>query len=152
MELYRSDPFFDPHQMATDKIEELIDKVYPRKRVKIVAFSIIYGSGLPGLASQLGSSVFEASEMQRAYYQAMPSVPALANLTKARGRSGGAITTWGGRLYYAEPARIVDGRLRRFDYKLLNYLIQGSAADQTKEVVCNWWEDPDRTAIFMATI
>lgn len=151
MEMYRANPAFDPHQMATDKIEQIMGRLYPRKKVKIVAFSIIYGSGIPGLASQLGSSHGEAQEMQRAYYAAMPSVPALAKATKARGRAGGAITTWGGRQYYME-VKLVGDSMRRFDYKLLNYLIQGSAADQTKQVICDWWEDPDRTAVFMATI
>ena len=40
--------------------------------------------------------------------------------------------TLGGRLVKGEPAKVIMGRLRSFDYKCLNLLIQGSAADQTK--------------------
>jgi len=46
-----------------------------------------------------------------------------------------AVKTWGGRLIYAEPPKIVNGQHWDFSYKLVNYLIQGSAADQTKEAI-----------------
>ena len=48
------------------------------------------------------------------------------------------IRTWGGRLYLKEPAKIDEWTgavLRTFEYKLLNVLIQGSAADCTKEAM-----------------
>lgn len=152
LELYRGDPFFDPHAHARILINQITGVWYDRKDVKIVGFSIIYGSGVPGLASQLGRPHSEAYTLREAYFKAMPSAPALAKQVSARGRSGGFITTWGGRQYFVEPPKVVGGRVRTFEYKLLNYLIQGSAADQTKEVLCNWWEDSDRQAIFMATI
>ena len=40
--------------------------------------------------------------------------------------------TIGGRLVKMEPPKIINGRLREFDYKGVNLLIQGSAADQAK--------------------
>ena len=52
-----------------------------------------------------------------------------------------AIRTWGGRVYYCEEPRLVDGRWRTFEYKLLNYLIQGSAARQTKIAMRNMWRE-----------
>ena len=52
-----------------------------------------------------------------------------------RGRRGMAVRTWGGRLIHSEPAKMVKGRYMEFSYKLTNYLIQGSAADQTKQAV-----------------
>ena len=33
---------------------------------------------------------------------------------------------------------MIDGRLRHFDYKLVNVLIQGSAADCTKEAIIRY--------------
>jgi DNA polymerase-1 len=42
------------------------------------------------------------------------------------------IKTLGGRLVRGEPAKVIMGRLRQFDYKMLNLLIQGSAADMAK--------------------
>ena len=71
---------------------------------------------------------------------------------QARGKRGEAIRTWGGRLYIAEPAKIIDGRWRDFAYKLLNYLIQGSAADQTKESINDWESSRSWEAIFLATV
>jgi DNA polymerase I-like protein with 3'-5' exonuclease and polymerase domains len=152
MQMYINDPFFDPHQMATEMIEKITGILYLRKDVKIVGFSIIYGSGVPGLAAQLGRPYSEAYTLREAYFAALPSVPALAGATSNRGRSGGYITTWGGRQYYVEAPKLVGERIRSFEYKLLNYLIQGSAADQTKQVLNDWWEGFKRDAIFMATV
>jgi DNA polymerase-1 len=42
------------------------------------------------------------------------------------------LKTIGGRLIKMEPPKIINGRLREFDYKGVNLLIQGSAADQAK--------------------
>ena len=41
-----------------------------------------------------------------------------------------------------------------FSYKLLNYLIQGSAADQTKQCLCDWYEDyrVSSDTIYLATV
>jgi len=44
----------------------------------------------------------------------------------------------GGRQYYVETAKVMGGRLRTFEYKLTNYLIQGSAADQTKAAMLDY--------------
>jgi DNA polymerase I-like protein with 3'-5' exonuclease and polymerase domains len=152
MEAYRSDPFFDPHEQARQMINVMIGILYDRKDVKITGFSIIYGAGAPGLALQLGRSRSEAFEIRTAYLKAMPGVDSLAAATRLRGKSGGHITTWGGRPYYAEKGKPVNGVFRSFEYKLLNYLIQGSAADQTKEVINDWWEEYKQDAVFMATV
>jgi len=68
-----------------------------------------------------------------------------------RGRLGGAVKTWGGRLLYSEKPKIVKGQAWSFEYKLLNYLIQGSAADQTKEAIntVGYWGNYCR---FLATV
>lgn len=41
-------------------------------------------------------------------------------------------------MYYAEPPRIVGNDFRSFEYRLLNYLIQGSAADVCKEALIRY--------------
>lgn len=153
MAAYQNDPFLDPHSMARDLIQQITGALYERPDVKITGFSIIYGSGVPGLAQQLKRPRSEAYTLREAYFKAMPAAAQLASSTRNRGRSGGQIRTWGGRYYPVEPAKIVKGKLRTWEYKLLNYLIQGSAGDQTKQVVCDWVEDyksPD--AVFLATI
>ena len=49
-----------------------------------------------------------------------------------RTKGGRPISTRGGRLYHVEPPRIIKGDVRHFEYKLINTLIQGSAADMMK--------------------
>ncbi len=153
MESYIADPFLDPHEMARQMIYTMINVLYERKDVKITGFSIIYGAGVPGLAHQLGRPRGEAFDLREAYFKAMPAAQQLATSTRARGRSGGHITTWGGREYCTEPSKVINGQMRSFEYKLLNYLIQGSAGDQTKQVLCDWWEDfKGPETVFMTTI
>jgi DNA polymerase-1 len=152
MEAYIEDPFLDPHEMARQLIQSITSILYPRKDVKITGFSIIYGSGVPGLAAQLGRPKGDAYTLREAYFGAMPAAANLASSTRARGRSGGAVTTWGGRRYFVEPPKMINGQMRTFEYKLLNYLIQGSAGDQTKQVLCDWWDIKGDDVVFTSTI
>ncbi len=153
-EAYKVDPTLDPHQMARELINSMIGIMYARKDVKITGFSIIYGSGVNGLSGQLHRPYHEAYEIKEAYLAAMPGVRDLMRDVQRRGKSGQPIRTWGGRVYFAEPSKEVDGRVWDFSYKLLNYLIQGSAADQTKESLCQWYSDRDtsKSTIFLATV
>jgi DNA polymerase-1 len=59
---------------------------------------------------------------------------------KVVGRDNQPIRTVGGREYFCEPPKMIDGRIQTYDFKLLNYLIQGSAADQTKDAVIKFYE------------
>jgi DNA polymerase I len=154
---YISDADFDPHQRAKEMIYDSVNLELHRKFVKIVAFSIIYGAGVPGVQRQLGQKGFvcdydEAKRVRDAYLDAVPDVKALVREIQQVGRSGNCIRTWGGREYYSEPAKVVDGRMRSFEYKLLNYLIQGSAADQTKQSIIDWNEQRRWDAVFLATV
>lgn len=152
-EAYRLNPDLDPHTMATELVAAIVGLTYARGEIKITGFSIIYGTGAPGLSGQLGRPVHEAAQIKAAYLQAMPGVRDLQDDVKARGKSGQPIRTWGGRIYYAEAPKEIDGRLRDFAYKLLNYLIQGSAADQTKESIAEWAEEKrEWYDIFLATV
>ena len=153
MKAYNDDPFLDPHGMARHLIHDHTGVWYPRDDVKETGFGIIYGMGVPGLAQQLGRPRGEAYTLREAYFGAMPAAAQLASSTRARGRSGGVITTWGGRKYPTEPPKMIKGQMRTFEYKLLNYLIQGSAGDQTKQVLCDWWEDYKHDdSVFTSTI
>ncbi len=152
MRAYQENPFLDPHKMAQFLIDQITGITYPRDDVKVTGFSIIYGSGARGLASQLKRPLGEACDLREAYFKAMPAAASLAQSTRNRGKSGGTVTTWGGRPYPAEPSKMVKGRIRSFEYKLLNYLIQGSAGDQTKQVICDWVELYNFDGVFMATI
>jgi DNA polymerase I-like protein with 3'-5' exonuclease and polymerase domains len=39
-----------------------------------------------------------------------------------------------------------------YEYKLLNYLIQGSAADATKEAILRYYHHPQRRGRFLVTV
>lgn len=150
---YIANPDLDPHQMAGELIHKMQGILYARKTIKITGFSIIYGTGATGLSIQLNTGYTEAYTIKEAYLTAMPGVRALMDGVQRRGRRGLPIRTWGGRLYYSEPPRVNEqGRLQEFHYKLLNYLIQGSAADQTKEAICRWEERRKWSDIFLATV
>jgi DNA polymerase I-like protein with 3'-5' exonuclease and polymerase domains len=151
-EAYRADPLMDPHAMAANLIEGIIGILYARPTIKTTGFSIIYGTGGPGLAGQLGCSIDEARGIKSAYLSAMPGIRDLMYDVQARGKRGEAIRTWGGRLYIAEPSKVINGAYRDFAYKLLNYLIQGSAADQTKESIIDWNNGRSWRNEFLATV
>jgi len=151
-EAYRANPDLDPHTMAQELITQLIGITYARKDVKITGFSIIYGTGANGLSVQLDRPYNEAFAIKEAYLTAMPGIRALMDDVQRRGRGNQPIRTWGGRLYYSEPPKVIDGRMRDFHYKLLNYLIQGSAADQTKQAICDWESARRWDHTFVATV
>lgn len=151
LQRYQEDPTIDAHDETKALIKEYTGLDLPRKYVKIVGFSIIYGSGTFALSQQLGVPPSEGKMIKDAYFTALPEVPDLMKTCMKVGRSGGHLTTWGGREYVAEPPRIVNGRMMDFYYKLLNYLIQGSAGDCTKESLVRWNEDKGNGQ-FLATV
>ncbi len=152
LEAFIKNPALKPHALAEELIYEQSGLRISNKHVKITAFRIIYGSGIPGLASGLGVDLGAASRTLDAYFRAFPGIAQLSKDTKRRGYSGRPIRTWGGRVYYTEPPKLIKGRMRRFEYKLLNYLIQGGAADQTKQSIIEWDAMKRDTSIFMATV
>lgn len=145
---FRADPATDPHDAVRGIIAELLNIDMPRKYVKITGFGIMYGRGIPNLSAALGVEQGEGRRVRDAYFTALPEVKVLSRLTSSRGKKGQAIRTWGGRMYFAEPPK--DGRT--FEYKLLNYLIQGSAADQTKQSIIDWEQSRSSTDVFQSTV
>jgi DNA polymerase I-like protein with 3'-5' exonuclease and polymerase domains len=151
-EAYRGNPDLDVHQMAVDLIQNLIGITYDRKSIKITGFSLLYGTGVSGLSGQLGQSYDDAKRIKDSYLAALPGINQLMRDVKRRGERGDSIRTWGGRIYFAEQSKEINGELRSFAYRLLNYLIQGSAADQTKEAICQWHRTRNWRSDFLATV
>lgn len=145
-EEFRKNPKTDPHVAVQRLIQEFADVVLSRKHVKITGFGIIYGRGVPNLSAALGVDTDTGRRTRDAYFTALPEARTLSNAVRNRGRDGLPIRTWGGRIYYREPNPDRD-----LSYKLLNYLIQGSAADQTKESIIA--HDADRgTSLLLAAV
>ena len=139
---YRNDPSLDMHQFTSELIHETTGRLIERKPTKTINFGKIYGMGGPGLSRKLAIPVELAYSMFESYDRSLPSVKALMREVCDIGKRGDYVTTIGGRRYYAPPATYEEdnGGVRTYEYKLLNYLIQGSAGDQTKQAMRLWWD------------
>lgn len=133
MAQYIADPWIDYHDNAKFHIDRLFGKPMKRKNVKTVNLGIIYGQGVASLAERNGESVADTRALRDAIYQLYPSLKEMNAGMKTRARMNQPIRTWGGREYYCEPPKIIEGKYKTFDYKMVNVLVQGSAADCTKE-------------------
>lgn len=133
-EAYTEQPRMDIHDYVRQQIKTAAGLSLERRAVKVLNFGMLYGMGLGKLAESLGISVDEAREIKQAQRRALPGVASLDGDLKRLGRSGQSLSTFGGRKYYCEPPQ----GDRTFEYKLLNYLIQGSAADCTKQALINY--------------
>ena len=148
---YNEDPSLDVHDFVKDEIKRILGITTERRQTKIMNFGMIYGMGVGKLADGMKVPVNEAKKLKTAQRAALPDLGILEKLIKQRGRDGEAIRTWGGRLYYTEPPKIINNRKVSFEYKLLNYLIQGSAADCTKEAVIRY-HDVKKDGRFLVTV
>jgi len=138
LEAYRKQPRLDVHQFVKDEILRLTGHDFERRAVKIINFGMLYGMGLDKLAASIGSDRDTAALLRKGQRAALPGVAALDSALKGMFGRGEPLRTWGGRLYYCEPPAMVNGRGMTFEYKALNYLIQGSAADCTKQAIINY--------------
>ena len=130
---FHANKYTDPHQAVMDIIKKTTGLDMIRKHVKIIGFGIMYGMGVDKLAASMGVTKDEGDTLRNAYYAALPEIRELSLDTRNRGKRGDFIRTWGGRVYYREPNPDRD-----LSYKLLNYLIQGSSADQTKQSIIDY--------------
>jgi len=139
LDAYKKDPTIDFHSYAAQIIfgEATAEN---RKTTKNTAFGLLYGMGLGALAARLGVDVAEAKKIRNTYLNMLPGIKDIQNDLKEMARNGRPMRTWGGRLYYCEPPKIIKGIYKSFDYKMFNYLIQGSSADVTKEAWLRYHE------------
>jgi len=134
LEMYKKQPDIDVH--AT--IAKLMG--IERRPAKTMGFALLYGMGIAELSNRLDVTPERARELKAGYLKVLPGLKALQKSIEESAQAGIPIRTWGGRQYLPEPPKIIKGVLRSFEYKLLNYLIQGSSADCTKEAQCRLHE------------
>jgi DNA polymerase-1 len=152
MEAYLKNPRTDVHQFVQDSLRDLIGLVLDRDNTKIINFGMLYGLGLKNLAVRLQRTIEEARTIKQAQLRALPGLKNIQDDLRDRDENRLPIRTWGGREYFAEEPRLIDGEWRRFGYKLLNYLIQGSAADCTKEALIRYDEAKGREARLLVAV
>jgi DNA polymerase I-like protein with 3'-5' exonuclease and polymerase domains len=144
MKAYQDNPTLDLHQMMSDMLTKKLGHLVTRRRSKDIAFSILYGKGFRGLAETLDCSPEEAKDVKLAYLNELPGITRVQDAIKRAWYKGEPIKTWGGREYYQEPSTFgfdkTTGEYRQFNYtyKGINYLIQGSSADVTKQAIINF--------------
>lgn len=122
---YAANPTLDPYLF----VAELCGVT--RKQAKTILLGIIYAMGQATMAEGMGGTPEEAGRLRNIIRATLPDVTQLDYDCKRRFQLGLPIRTLGGRMYHCEPPK--NGR--RWEYKALNTLIQGSAADQTKEAL-----------------
>ncbi len=143
----------DLHQMVADMAG------ISRKEAKTVNLGIMYGMGVGKLANQLSITNDEAKQLLETHRQKVPFVKQLASIATQQGSTKGQIRTLLGRkcrFHLWEPrsfgynkalphdqaqAEYGMGIRRAFTYKALNKLIQGSAADQTKQAMADCYKE-----------
>ncbi len=149
---YNKDPWLDVHAFAGVLINEMLKADFGREAIKRTGFGLVYGMGLGALAESTGISMDMARKVKAAYLAIFPNIKDMYTDMRRRAKNGEPIRTWGGREYYCEPPKIVDGRLRTYDYKLVNVLIQGSAADCTKEAIIRYMEQKPKHHRLLLTV
>jgi DNA polymerase I len=144
-EAYRTNPKLDIHAYLQGLIKEITGIEYPRKSIKILVFGIVYGMGVNKLSVGIGESYEVAKKIRDALFKAVPGIRKLMDELKKLEISNRPLRTWGGREYFCEPPITIEvgegfrkhKKTIHFGYKMLNALIQPSAADVTKQGMLN---------------
>jgi DNA polymerase I-like protein with 3'-5' exonuclease and polymerase domains len=131
---YQEDNWMDVHEYAQKELAKMGLR-YDRKPVKNTNFGLLYGMGVGKLAMKNNMAVDEAAMLKKAVLSLYPGLKAMYQEMRRRAEAHEPIRTWGGREYYCEEPQVKNGRIQKYDYKLVNVLIQGSAADCTKEAI-----------------
>lgn len=109
-----------------------------RFQAKTVNFLTVYGGGVRLLASELGTTVEKAKEIQNSIFNAAPEIKAFIDACEKTARTREFLVTWNGRISRF-PRAMNKSRLAT------NTIIQGSAADVVKvamvECVSNFLKD-----------
>ena len=142
-----------------------------RTQAKTINLGLFYGMGKAKLQAELGlSTKDEATKLFNKYHDSVPFVKDLMDAISRDGSAFGYIKTFGGRkcrfnkweiaewnngnfkppmskadaeaAYFEKYPKATKANIRRaFTYKALNKLIQGSAADMTKQAMLNLYRE-----------
>jgi DNA polymerase-1 len=123
------DPNLDLHQKVADMIG------ISRTVAKTVNLGLSYGMGHHKLGFSLGISPEQAKYAMEQYKESAPFLSTLDEKVQKAFKSRGYIKTLGGRKLNLDPPTYKFGKKITFEYKGLNKLIQGSAADQIIEAM-----------------
>ena len=148
---------YNEEDSATDFHKMVADITgMPRREAKTINLGLFYGMGKARLQDQLGVTEQRAKELLDTYHQKVPFIKQLIYHTMDRAQQRGWIRTilgrrcrfdkWEPRTFGMHKPQTFEeaslehgsGNIKRaFTYKALNKLIQGSAADMTKQAMVN---------------
>ena len=147
----------DFHQVVADMAD------IPRSQAKTINLGLFYGMGAAKLSRELGIDTDAAKALLAEYNRKVPFVKQLANRCMAVADKKGCVVTirgrhcnfnmWEPRSFGAYTAMTQQEAFSKYDmkdlkragtYKALNRLIQGSAADQTKQAIIDCYNNGHR--------
>lgn len=152
LDAYRANPNLDLHQTVASKLSAQLGREIKRGPVKTVNFGLIYGMGVGLMATKAGVDVADAKEIKEGVLAMFPGIADINRELRTIAGTGETFRTWGGRQYRCEPPSIVKGELRTFEYKMINVLVQGSAADCTKEAMLRYMRAKPKGHHLMLTV
>lgn len=151
---YLANPKTDYHNSTAALIEAVTGVKLERSYVKNINFGLAYGMGLDKLAKDLGVSKEEAKRLSDAYHKGVPFARKTMEMLSDFARRMGYIETILGRRNHFDlwepngwghnkPALPYEQALyeygtditRAYLYRTLNYVLQGSSADQMKSAM-----------------
>lgn len=145
LDALRKDEWMSIHKYVEAMLKHTYGIDLPYKNVKTVNFRIFYGGGVKGLMEALHIDKATATAIRSALLQIMPGLAMMYSECERRASLGVPVRTWGGRVYYCEPSEFDRGSRKAYAYRLVNYIIQGSAADNLELAWLNlgynteWW-------------
>ena len=102
-----------------------------RSQAKALALGVAYGQGIALIAKNLGCSEAEAKRLRTAFKSSLKGVTALDQWCKKQAEKYGRVHNPYGRVSHIDKG---------FEYKTLNSLIQGTAADCTKKAFVDCYD------------
>lgn len=115
-----------------------------RRVAKAVNFGLAYGMGPHGLASNLGISRSEASEIIHKYFAKFPGVKDYMTNTVEIAKQKGFVETIFGRRRYSPELQSKNAAIRNFGERAaINAPMQGTAADIVKKAMIDIYRDMD---------
>lgn len=130
VDAYKKNPALDSHTYNMDIINENTGVGISRDATKAIALGKAYAMGNKKLANGLKLSEDAARELSKAFDEGNPFISELDAYVKYMMITRGFIRTIGGKVLHTDGA----------DYKAMNKLIQGSAADQTGFAILELYE------------
>lgn len=134
----------DVHRITASKLFAIEYEAVTKKQrgaAKTINFGIIYGMSSFGLSSGLQIPVEEADKFIRAFYDSYPQIRAYYDAYLEKGKKDGYVETLLGRRRYVfeyPGQKFIDNSTRRV---LINYPIQGSAADLMRKAMVQIQKD-----------